>query len=296
MLQILANYAVPGCLFLLMLVAGTEVNVADFSRLRHNFGVVAIGAAGPLAVLPVIVLFINSAAAPPPPVAVGMLLLSLCPNGGISNYYCYLARCNVLLSATITAIGTVLSLLTIPVWLELLSTFSSAATGLVTVPASTIVAQLIVFMVVPMSVGMLLKHAFPGRLSLTAKMLRIFSIMIVGLILVSAVATVTDQLSSLFASIASCALLFIASAMIFGWMLGYGLGARDRPVLVIESGVRNVAVALIIGGALLSKDGFGIFASFITGYFIVEIVVMLIYGRWVARGMEPLQSVSSMAA
>ncbi len=287
MLQILANYAVPGSLFLLMLVAGTEVSVADFSGLRHNFRVVAIGAAAPLAMLPLVVLFINSIAAPPAPVAAGMLLLSFCPNGGISNYYCYLARCNVLLSATITAVGTVLSLLTIPVWLQLLPTFSSAAAGLVTVPAGTILAQLIVFMVVPMFIGMLLKHLFPERLSLIAKMLRIFSIMIVALILLSAIAGVADQLSSLFASIALCALLFIASAMIFGWMLGHGLGARDRPVLVIESGVRNVAVALIIGGMLLSKDGFGIFASFITGYFIVEIAIMLIYGRWVARGIEP---------
>jgi bile acid:Na+ symporter, BASS family len=47
-------------------------------------------------------------------VATAILLIALCSGGPISNNYCYLARCNVSLSATITAVGTVLCLVSIP--------------------------------------------------------------------------------------------------------------------------------------------------------------------------------------
>lgn len=46
MLQFLIDVAVPACLFLLMLVAGTEVSVADFSRLTQNLRAVLLGSAG----------------------------------------------------------------------------------------------------------------------------------------------------------------------------------------------------------------------------------------------------------
>lgn len=214
------------------------------------------------------------------------MLLSLCPNGGISNYYCYLARCNVLLSATITAVGTAFSLLTIPLWLQLLPSFPSAA-DFGAVPAKTILAQLIALMVVPMAIGMVLRYVFAAQVRTTAKPLRLSSFLVVALILASAIGSVADQLSGLFVSIIASATFFILCAMLLGWVMGYGLGAGDRPVLVIEGGVRNVGVALIVGGSVLSREGFGVFASFLTGYFIVEIAIMLIYARYQAARLEP---------
>lgn len=127
MLQFLADLAVPGCLFLLMLIAGTEILHDDFLDLPNNSRSIIIGALCPLIVLPPVVLAISALVSPLPVVAAGLLLLSLSPNGGISNSYCYLARCNVLLSAAITAAGTLLCLVTIPIWLRLLTDTPSAA-------------------------------------------------------------------------------------------------------------------------------------------------------------------------
>jgi predicted Na+-dependent transporter len=52
MLQVLTDYGVPGCVFLLMLVAGTDVRLADFTRLRENTRAVVAGSAGQLLALP----------------------------------------------------------------------------------------------------------------------------------------------------------------------------------------------------------------------------------------------------
>lgn len=283
MLEFLADFAVPGCLFFLMLVAGTEITQADFKRLAQNARAVLLGSAGQLLVLPALALAINAALSPPLGVAAGLLLLSICPNGGISNAYCYLARCNVLLSATITAAGTILCLVTIPAWLKVLPNVPGFGVELLDVPSRTIFAQLLALMVLPMGIGMLVRHVYPNKVSNAEKPLRRLSIGLVALILALAVATVGSDLSGLLLDIGVAATLFIVAAMLVGWLLGYGLAEKDRTVLVIEAGVRNVGVALLLGGVMLRPEAFGILASFITGYFIVEVVIMLTYSRRQAR-------------
>jgi hypothetical protein len=57
---------------------------------------------------------------------------------------------------------------------------------------------------------------------------------------------------------------------------------------VIESGVRNIGVALIIGRSILSSESFGMFASFLTGYFIVEVIIMMAYARYQSRRLGRL--------
>lgn len=286
MLQFLADTAVPACLFLLMLVAGTQVTRADVQRLSGNIRAVLLGSAGQLLVLPGIAFAISAALSPPPPVAAGLLLLSLSPGGGISNSYCYLARCNVLLSATITAAGTVLCLATIPAWLALLPNVPGLSVDLLDVPTATIFVQLLLLMVLPLAIGMRVRRAYPQKAANAEKMLRWLSIGVVALILVAAVATVRDELAGLLSDIGLSATLFIVAAMMVGWLLGHGLGSRDRPVLVIEAGVRNVGVALLLGGTMLATDAFGILASFITGYFVVEVIILMAYARHKARRLE----------
>jgi len=120
MLQFLVDYAIPANLLILMFIAGTEITVADFRALSRDPSPVLIGALGQLALLPFIALAIVNAIEVHPTITLGVLILSLCPGGGISNTYSYLARCNVLLSAMIASIGTVVSLATIPLWLRVL--------------------------------------------------------------------------------------------------------------------------------------------------------------------------------
>jgi hypothetical protein len=74
-------------------------------------------------------------------------------------------------------------------------------------------------------------------------------------------------------------MLFILGAMLLGRLLAYGLQRKDAPVLVIESAVRNVSIAALVGRVLFNNDDFGNFAGFLTGYFIIEILIMLPYAQ-----------------
>jgi BASS family bile acid:Na+ symporter len=281
-LQFLVDYGVPANLLILMFVAGTEIRLVDFLALRRDPLPAVIGALGQLALLPPLALLIVNILPLHPTIALGTLVLSLCPGGGISNTYSYLARCNVLLSAMITTIGTLASLITIPLWLGALPAMPGVR-DLPAVPAMTIIGQLLAFMVLPLGLGVLMRHRNEELIARVSPTLRRISTAMILIILIAAIATVGRTLAGFAHEIALSATLFILSAMMLGSMLAIRMSRRDGPVVVIESGVRNVAVALILGSALLPPDGFALFASFVSGYFVVEIIIMLTYAALLAR-------------
>jgi BASS family bile acid:Na+ symporter len=281
-LQFLVDYGVPINLLMLMFVAGTEIRAADFRALRRDPSPAVIGAIGQLALLPPIALAIVNSLQLHPTVAMGTLILSLCPGGGISNTYSYLARCNVLLSAMITTIGTLVSLVTIPLWLGILPAMPGTR-DLHAVPAVIIIAQLLAFMVLPLGLGIITRHWQAEWIERVAPTLRRISTIMILVILVAAIATVGRDLLALAREIVMTATLFILSAMLLGSALAIRMSHYDGPVVVIESGVRNVGVALILGSALLDPKDFGLFASFVSGYFVVEIVIMLTYAATLAN-------------
>jgi BASS family bile acid:Na+ symporter len=281
MLQFLVDYAIPANLLILMFIAGTEITISDFRALRRDPSPVFVGALGQLALLPFIALAIINAIELHTVIASGVLVLSLCPGGGISNTYSYLARCNVLLSAMIASIGTLVSLATIPLWLRVLPSMPGVH-ELHSVPAKTIIGQLLAYMVLPLGLGILARYRTASVIERVAPGLRRVSTVLIVLILVAALTTVGPRLADFATQIATAAVLFIMSAMLLGAILGWRMNPSDAPVLVIESGVRNVSVALALGSAILTNQDFALFASFITGYFVVEILIMLTYAKFLS--------------
>jgi len=279
MLHLIVNYAVPAGLFALMLIAGTEIAAADFVRVVKHPRAIVVGTVGQFVALPLLSLLVTAAIAAGPFISAAVLLLSLCPGGAISNSYCYLARCNVSLSATITAVGTMLCLVGIPLWLWAMcgSTFSSIPN----VPASKVLLQLATFMVLPIALGMALLRVCPRFVERRKKALRRTSFTIVLTILLATAWAVRADIAALARDIVLTAALFILGAMLLGRVLAYGLTPEDGPVLVIESAVRNVGVALIVGRDMFDEPSFARFATFLTGYFLIEIVIMIPYAQFV---------------
>lgn len=279
MRELVIDYGVPVSIFALMMIVGTELRLDDLKRAALQPRAVLFGVAGQLVVLPPLVLLIAPTAGLGPFMATSLLLLSLCPGGAISNTYSYLARCNVSLAATITAIGTLCSIVSIPIWLAIVPRWIPLSPSLDSVPASTIMAQLGFFLVLPLCVGWSFHLLWPDRARRSANGLRGAALAIVLLILTITAWSVRADIYAFIGAIALSATLFILGAMLLGSLLAYGLSSRDAPVLVIEGAVRNVGIATILGRLLFNPDDFGTFAGFLTGYFIIEVLIMLPYAQ-----------------
>jgi BASS family bile acid:Na+ symporter len=211
------------------------------------------------------------------------MLLSICPGGGISNYYTYIARANVALSALITALSTILSLFTIPAWLALFSHAGLAFLGIAQVPETQVLAQLLLFMVLPITAGAILQRRNPEFLERHGPLLRRLSIAVISIVLVLSGISMATQIGAVAKDIVITSTLFIILAMGAAQITAIGIPAYERHAVVIESAVRNIAVALLLGKSLLDTNGLAILAAFLTGYFLIELVIMLGYASFAQK-------------
>lgn len=285
MRELVIDYGIPLGLFALMAIVGTEIKLNDLKRALAHPRAAALGVTGQLLALPPLVLLIAGFSGLTPVLTTSLLLLSLCPGGAISNTYSYLARCNVSLAAAITTAGTLCSLISIPVWLAMIARWTPLGQEIVSVPTLHILLQLLLLMVLPLALGAAARRRWPDRVSRMGNRLRWASLAIVLAILLAATWSVRYDLYALAGRIALAATLFIFGAMILGRLLAVGLPPKDAPVLVIESAVRNIGIAAIIGRLVFDEADFGTFSGFLTGYFIIEIAIMVGYAQMLRRSL-----------
>ncbi len=256
MLSVVIDVGIPLCAFLLMFIAGTEVRMSAIAEVRNSRRATAIGSIGQLITTPAIGLITIYLVAPVKLVAVAVLILSICPGGGISTYYTYLARANVALSASITALSTVLSLLTMPLWLSLLAGQGQAVVELNEVPVAFILGQLALWR---------------------------SSLLVILVVLGLTAASIQSELTTLVRDVSLSAIFFIVLAMLFAHLTTVGLRPGERCVVVIESAVRNIGIALLLGRTLFSPADLPIIASFLIGYFLIELIIMVSYAMFAQR-------------
>ncbi|MFM7085145.1 MAG: bile acid:sodium symporter family protein [Hyphomicrobium sp.] len=182
--QPLLDFGVPTALFLLMLISGTEIRMGTLVFGEKYRGSLVRGVAIQLILGPLLGLIALKIFNPDPRLASAMIILTVCPGGGISNYYTYLAKCDVLLSASITSLGTLLSLVTIPIWLLALQTFSLFEGIDPNLPVGKILSVLILLIVIPLGLGCALTSYCPLRVARMKRGLQIVSLVLIFLILI----------------------------------------------------------------------------------------------------------------
>jgi BASS family bile acid:Na+ symporter len=146
---------------LVMFGMGTQMSLRDFAGLGHTSYGVAIGVLLQFTIMPLVGYSLAIAFAFPPEVAAGIVLIGSCSSGLASNVMTYLAKANLALSVTLTAIGTLTAPLTTPLWMKVL------AGRMVPIDFVGMMIDIIKLVIVPIGAALLhdyLKHASPrGR-------------------------------------------------------------------------------------------------------------------------------------
>src|SRR6056297_1530021 len=114
-MDILIDVGLPLSLAIIMLSLGVGLEAGDFMRVIRRPRAFRIGAVAQVILLPLAAFAVTAIFALPPEIAVGIMLLSFCPGGVTSNILTKLARGDVALSVSLTAVVSLLSILTVPV-------------------------------------------------------------------------------------------------------------------------------------------------------------------------------------
>ena len=245
-------------LIIIMLGMGLSLTVADFKRVLKFPKAVAVGLLNQIVLLPligfVLVLSVD------PEIAMGVMLIAACPGGPTSNLLTNLAKGDVALSVTLTAINSLITIVTIPLIVAFSMNHFFAEEAAVSSPAGEIIKTLIVVIAFPLALGMLINKLAPKLAAKADKPVRIFSATLLAIIILALVAKFGMSLFDYFAS----ALVITLALNILTMATGYfsakvgQLDFRQRLTIAIESGNQNGTLAITIAVAVLQKPEFTI--------------------------------------
>ncbi|MGK7881135.1 MAG: bile acid:sodium symporter family protein [Crocosphaera sp.] len=245
----------PLALFLIMMGMGLGLKIVDFKRIFIEPKGVILGLVAQLIVLP-IVGFILAAIFPlTPELAVGVVILAACPGGATSNVISYLVRGNVALSITLTAIGSLVTIITIPIIINLgMQMFMGADTTL-QLPVLTSITQIAVITLLPISLGMFINNSQPKLAAKLEKIFKWLSLFFLGLIIFGLMVKGRATLLSSFLQVGGVTLSLNLLTMFLGYAIASlaKLDDKSRKTITVEVGIQNGTLAITIASVLLNS-------------------------------------------
>ncbi|MFC4726609.1 bile acid:sodium symporter family protein [Coralloluteibacterium thermophilus] len=244
---LLTTVLLPLALGVIMLGLGLGLAGEDFRRIARYPRAVLVGLALQVLVLPWAAFALALLFGLPPALAVGLMLLAASPGGATANIYSHLARGDVALNITLTAINSLLCLVTLPIVLNLALGYFMGSGQYVPPPVSKVVEVALVI-VLPVALGMGLRRLAPGFAARAERPIRVASVLVLALLIVAAVAQSWQVLLAHVAAVGLACLLFNLVSM------GVGYGApralrlpRGQAIAIsMEIGIHNGTLAIFI--------------------------------------------------
>lgn len=240
---------VPVGLMLIMFSMGLTLRLGDFALVLKSGRLVSAGLAGQLLALPLLALGIGMLFRLPPEMALGLFIVAICPAGTTSNALTFVGRGNVALAIVLTALTSLVTVLTIPLLLSwALPWFLAGAREVPPLSIPTVMMQLVTITVLPVAAGMLVRRWRPAASDRMIVWLRptafVVLVAVIGLSLLTSARMVLDNLLGAGPAIWT----LNAAGMLAGLAIGraIGVGRRDAMTLAIEVGVQNVTLAIFL--------------------------------------------------
>ena len=250
----ITTLGLPIALGIIMFGLGLSLTVGDFARVGRRPRAVGIALACQLLLLPLVCFGLVLAFDLPPILAVGMMLLAASPGGTTSNLYSHLFRGDVALNISLTAINSVIAVVTLPVIVNLSMTYFQPGGGTVGLQL-TKTLEVFAIVLVPVALGMLVRAWRPGFADAMDRPVRIASIIILVLVIGGAVAAGREILLQNFGALAGITVLFCLISLTVGFYAPRLLGVnREQSIAsAFEIGLHNGTLAIVIAQSVLGS-------------------------------------------
>ncbi|MDO8315162.1 MAG: bile acid:sodium symporter family protein [Rugosibacter sp.] len=270
------------CLGLMMFGLGLSLTLADFVRLKAHPKAVVIALSLQLIILPlacyVLIVFFDLT----PIYAVGLMLLAASPGGISANLFSHLFGGNLAMNISLTAINTVLSIITLPL-IANLAIEIFAKTGQVVPLQMGKVIEVIVLILIPVSVGMLARVKAPRFAARMDKPMKIFSALLLLALMGLTLMREWNALLQYFSHLGPAVVIFNLISLFAGFYVSrlFGLDKPMATAISYEIGIHNAALAMYIGMKVLNNPGLALPSAIYSASMLIigAIFGFLILGR-----------------
>ncbi|MBL8539667.1 MAG: bile acid:sodium symporter [Betaproteobacteria bacterium] len=273
-MNLVLGVALPLLVVFTMFVVGLSLTRAEFANVARHPRVTLIALAGQWLLPPTVAVSLVKVLNLPGVLAMGVILAAAAPPGAISNYYALLARARVALAVTLTAISSLGAAIATPLLASLAHWFALRESAAFTLPAAKMLQQTVIGLLLPVLVGMAVRHFVPSWVARHESKLRGLALLAVALvvafIITDQITLIRDQLVFLLQTAA----LFTGVLLAAGWLLGRFASdeVTERRALLFGFPARNMAVASLLAVAAFGRVDIAAFAAV---FFLVQVIVLV---------------------
>ena len=273
---IITDVVLPLSLAFIMFSLGLALKSSDFTRVIKQPKDFLIGAFSQIIILPLVALIIVVLWPLSPELAVGVMLIAAAPGGATSNIITSFAKGDVALSVSLTAIISLLCVITIPIIvlfsLNILMDTSTAKS----ISIGDIAIKMFLIVTVPVIIGMLFRK-FLNSISISFEPLaKKISAVLFVLVLLGAIVAEKDNVVSYFAQAGLVTLILNLLMMFIAFYIGklFASGISQQKTITVECGLQNGTLAIVVATTLF--DG-GLYLIPAATYSLILFFTSLIY-------------------
>ena len=272
-------------LIVLMFLLGIDLDRKAFANVAKQPKAVMLGMMGQIVLLPLIAFAVACALKLPPIYFMGLVLVACCPGGSSSNVFSMLAKGDVALSVTLTALSSIITVFTLPLIMGVVADFVSSTNEYdIQLPVGKLFMQNIVMLFVPLLAGSLFRKVKPNAAAKVARVLG--KLAFPALMTLAAVFFLqySSEIADNFAVLGASGALLILLAMLCSGGLSRmsGAGKAVRRTIVIEVGMQNAAQAIAIASSpFIFNSGEMALPAII--YALLMNVILLLYVYFIRR-------------
>ncbi|HAP68645.1 MAG TPA: bile acid:sodium symporter [Flavobacteriales bacterium] len=254
--NIITQIFLPLALFIIMMGMGLSLVIDDFRRVLRFPKAVAIGVILKLIAIPLITFGLLAVIPLEPELAVGFILLAACPGGATTNLITNLAKGDVALSITLTAIASLITVFTIPTLVSLGLEQYMGETRSIHLPFGKTMAQILAITVIPVIIGMVIKNRKPAFAQKAEKPVKIISAVFLVLIIAAALLKERANIGDFFEKAGPMALILNLIGMAIGYFVTLVLTRNKQQAVTVgvEVGVVNGTLGIAIAAGILGNS------------------------------------------
>ncbi|BDR36564.1 bile acid:sodium symporter family protein [Photobacterium damselae] len=282
MQHIVTQVLLPITLAIVMLGMGLGLKRADFSRVITQPKSSIIGLCLQIFMLPTLALVIIQLLPLSSTAAAGLFLVSLCPGGATSNLFSLIAKGDVALSITLTAVISLLSPFLLPLIFITYLDIHGSQLEQFQLPIDLAIKQLIAVTVLPISLGMIITKWLPKQSQLIQPMVKKLSTIAMLLIILALLIT-NQKIFDRFISIEGIAVLLLSSCSLF---LAYFIAGKIKVsqqaqrTIAIEVGVQNAGTAMMVALSIMHQPQLAVVPLM---YGLLMNIPACLFVAWVSR-------------
>ena len=274
-MNVITDVILPLALAFIMFTLGLGLTFSDFARVAKMPKNFLIGLVSQLVFLPLVALIIVFVWPLQPELAIGLILIAAAPGGVTSNILTSFAKGDVALSISLTAVMSLLSVVSVPLVLGIsMGLISNNSLG--SISLTSIAISMFLIVTLPVLLGMIFRASLSYLTKRIEKIAKIFSTALFVLVLIGAILAERQNLVEYFAQTGLVVLILniLMMTIAYYWAKLFSSGRPQLKAISLECGLQNGTLAIFVGTSVF---GGGLYIVPAATYSVIMYLTSLIF-------------------